>query len=222
MDDVRLTGRVGAGRYPDGTEAEVRLGNTGEQIVQDLNGRYYEQTLRENMFIYSTAAAGIALIVAAVTGNHPTIWNPAGSGYNFVPTRLLFGYVAGANAPGSISLHLTANAGGAIGTAAPVVTFTDVAATNALIGSARTSVMRWAPAINTFIAVPAHLMTIGISLFTGIAATAVAPFQLFYDFDGSLILGPGNALSVCSIQATTTATFVVTLQGYEQKIPMTA
>jgi hypothetical protein len=214
-----MTGLVGPQRAADGDEATVRVGSSGEIIVQDLNGRYAEQAQRGNVFIYSTPAAGIALIVAAMTGGHPTLWNPAGSGYNWIPLCLYLGYVSGNNAPGSLSLHNTANAGSAIGTAAPVVTFTDVAPVNALLGSPKATKMRWAPAVNTYAAVPSHLMSTGVSLFTGVAATAVAPFTLVVPFDGALIVGPGNALSLCSIQATTTALFVVSWLGIEVPIP---
>jgi len=223
MDDrTVLEGRVGPQRLTDTQEAALRMGNAGELIVQELNGRYYEQAMRGNIFVYSTAAAGIALIVAAVTGNHPTVWNPTGSGYNFVPISITLGYVSGANAPGSLALFYTPNAGSAIGTAAPVVTFTHVAPVNALIGGGRASVMRWSPAVSTYVAVPTWLATLGISLFTGVAATAVAPFQLRYDFDGTLVLAPGNALHVTAIQATTTALFTVTIVGMELPIPATA
>jgi len=198
------------------------MGNSGELIVQELNGRYYEQALRGNVFIYSTAAAGLALIVAAITGNHPSIWNPTGSGYNFIPISMTLGYVSGNNAPGSLALFYTANAGSAIGTAAPVVTWTNVAPVNALIGGGRASAMKWSPAISTYTAVPTWLCTLGISLFTGVAATATTPFQLRYDFDGTVVLPPGNALHLTSIQATTTAVFTVTIIGMELPIPPTA
>jgi hypothetical protein len=221
-EGTRIEMRVGPARLTDDAEAAPRLGNSGEQIVQELNGRYYEQVVRGNVFIYSTAAAGIALLVPAVTGNHPTIWNPTGSGYNFIPLRLVLGYVAGNNAPTNIVFAHTPNAGSTIGAALPIPTFTDVAARNALLGSGKTSRMRWAPAVCTFTVIPAFIMTSGISLFTGVAATAVAPFQICVDFDGTIVMPPGNALSICTVAATTTATFTVSLIGMELPVPLFA
>lgn len=219
MDAVQMKGLVGPQRTADGDESTVRLGSSGEIIVQDLNGKYAEQAQRGNVFVYSTAAAGLALIVSATTGNHPTLWNPAGSGYNWIPLALYIGYVSGNNAPGSLALCYTANAGAAIGTAAPVVTFTDVAPVNALLGSNKTSKMRWAPAVNTYASAPTFLMSTGVSLFTGVAATAVAPFTLVVPFDGALIVGPGSALSLTALQSTTTALFVVSWLGIEVPAP---
>jgi hypothetical protein len=223
MDDrTRVEGRVGPARLTDSQEAPLRMGNSGELITQELNGRYYEQALRGNVYIMSTAAAGIALITTATTGNHPSIWNPAGSGVNFIPIRMTLGYISGNNAPGSLGFYYTLSAGSAIGTAAPVVTWTNVAPVNALIGSSKASLTRWAPAVNTYVAAPTWFMTNGISLFTGVATTAVAPFSLNYEFDGTMVIGPGTVVSLCSLQATTTSLFTVTIIGVELPVPALA
>lgn len=219
MSEVTRVGmQVGPARLSDGEEATPRLGNSGEQIVQELNGWYYEQTVRGNVFIYSTAAAGIAPIVPITTGFGPTIWNPSGTGYNWIPLRLLMGYVSGNNVPGNFEFAITANTGANIGAGLPVVTFTDVAPVSALLGSGKVSRMRWAPAVSTFVANPAFLMTLGLNQFTGIATTAVSPWQLVYDFDGTLILGPGNALSL-GCNAANTSLYSIALVGMELPVP---
>lgn len=222
-DRTRVEMRVGPARLADDAEAAPRLGNSGEQIVQELNGRYYEQVIRGNVFIYSTVAAGIALITPAAAGLIPTIWNPTGSGYNFIPIRLVLGYVTALhNAPTNITLSSIPNAGNVIGAGLPIITFTDVAPVNALLGSGKVSKMRWAPAVCTFTPIPTFLMTTGISQFTGEDATAVAPFQLCVDFDGTLIVGPGNTLSLGSVGATTTSLYTVSIIGMELPVPLIA
>src|SRR6185436_13284899 len=98
-----------------------------------------------------SASTGIALIVPATTGGHPTLWNPTGSGVNVSLVRLRLSYVSGTNAPTAIEWARTANAGNQIGTGAPVVSFTDVAPSPSLIGGASASKVRWAPTTNTFV-----------------------------------------------------------------------
>ena len=220
-DRTRVEMRVGPARLADDAEAAPRLGNSGEQIVQELNGRYYEQVVRGNVFIYSTVAAGINPVIPITTGGNPTIWNPAGSGYNLIPMRLLMGYVSGNNVPGFFHFNITANTGANIGAGLPIVTFTDVAPVSALLGSGKTSRMRWAPAVSTFVANPVFLMTLGLSQFTGIATTAVAPWQYILDFDGTLILGPGNALTL-GCNAANTSVYSIALIGMELPIPLFA
>jgi hypothetical protein len=221
-DTLTLRGRVGPQRLMDSQASEIRLGNAGEIIVQELNGRFYEQTMRGNMFVYSTASTGIALAIAAVTGNYPSLWNPSGSGYNFVPVKLLLGYLSGANVPGNVALYWTASAGSAIGTTAPVVTWTNVAGVNALIGGGRNSYMKWSPAVHTTTAVPTFLTTVGLNLFTGLAATAAPPFTMSYDFDGTMVVAPGNVIHICANPTLQTMVATVTLIGMELPIPATA
>jgi len=220
-DRTRVEMRVGPARLADDAEAAPRLGNSGEQIVQELNGRYYEQVVRGNVFIYSTAAAGIAPILPAIAAGAPAIWNPAGSGYNFIPLRLLMGYVSGANVPGFFEFAYTPNTGATVAAGQPITAFTDAAPVNALLGSGKVSKMRWAPAVATFVANPVFLMTLGLSQFTGLAATAVAPFTLIHDFDGTLIIGPGNAVSI-GCNAANTAVYSIALIGMELPLPLFA
>ena len=221
-DRTRVEMRVGPTRLADDAEAAPRLGNSGEQIVQELNGRYYEQVVRGNVFIYSTVAAGIALITPAAAGLIPTLWNPAGSGYNFIPIRLVMGYVTALhNAPTNITLATIPNAGNTIGAGLPIITFTDVAPVNALLGSGKVSKMRWAPAVCTFTPIPTFLMTLGLSQFTGVAATAVAPWSLVHDFDGTLIVGPGNTLHI-GCNAANTSVYSIALIGMELPVPLFA
>jgi hypothetical protein len=173
-------------------------------------------TKRGNLYLAPSASAGIALIVPATTGGHPTLWNPAGNLFNAVLVRLVLSYVSGANAPTAIEWAITNNAGSAIGTGAPIVTFTNVPPTNAKLGGGNVSTMKWAPTVNTFGAAPAYLCPTGIALDTMVAASTNAPFTTIIDYDGTMILTPGNALSLCAQAATTTALFQVALYYYEQ------
>jgi len=208
-----MAGYVGEQALSNGLSSDTsdRKGRGGDLIVSQLHGKYYESARSGRLWYGSTASTGIALIVPATTGNHPTLWNPSGSGVNISIVRVELGYVSGNNAPGPIEWALTQNTGSAIATGGPIATFTQVASLPGLIGGGGDSKGRWAPAVNTYTAAPVFTRTASLNLFTGVAATAVAPFTLFREYDGDLVMAPGNALSLCTQTATTTSVFQVSV-----------
>ena len=208
-----MQGTVGGQKASDGEDRTLRLGNQGELISSGgLHGRYYEQTCRGNVYMGTVAVAGIALITTATGGGFPTIWNPAGSGVNVSLIRLSLNCLMDGNhAPGALGWYKTANTGASIGTGSPIATFTDITPISCLIGSAATGKARWSAATNTFTAAPAFLVAADFSLATLTAATAVAPYGNFIDYEGAMVIQPGVALSLCSTAASTTCKFVVKL-----------
>jgi hypothetical protein len=207
---------VGLRNDPDGlTQFDaIRTSRDGGQVVTDLHGKYYEQASRGKLYTGSSASAGIALIVPATTGGHPTLWNPSDSGVNVSVVNLELGWVSGNNAPGAIEWAYVLNAGSTHATGAPVATATLVAPVGVL-GGALINKAKWSPTTNTFTAAPVFLRSAGISLFTGIGTTAVAPFSLFAHYDGDFVLGPGTAVCLCTQMATTTAVFQVSISWEE-------
>ena len=183
--------------------------------MASAHGDYYSNTANGRTFFGSSASGGIALIVPATTGGHPTLWNPTGSGVNLSLTRLELGYVSGNNAPTCIEWAITSNAGSSAATAAPIATATLVTPTSALLGGTGTSAAKWSPTTNTFTAAPTFIRSTGLSLFTGVAATAVAPFTLIAMYSGDFCIAPGTAVSLCTQAATTTAVFQVTVTWEE-------
>ena len=162
-----------------------------------------------------SASAGIALIVPATTGGHPTLWNPQGSGVNVAVRRLELSYVSGTNAPTAIEWAAVTNAGTTHGTGAPVATAT-IVAPNGTLGSGVSNKAKWSPTTNTFTAAPVYLRPSGISLFTGAAATAVAPFVLVATYEADeFLLGPSSLVCLCTQAATTTALFQVAVTWEE-------
>ena len=176
------------------------------------HGTLYDATRNNRMYVAASATAGIALIVPATTGNHPTLWNPIGSGRVLSIRKLRLAYVSGNNAPTSLAWSITTDTGADIGpTGAAILTFTKVAVRNAYAGAGVDSKALWAPATNTYTAAPVYHRPIGLSLFTGVAATAVAPFELGEDYDGDNLILPGTALSLTTQATTTTALFRITV-----------
>ena len=182
------------------------LGNDAQLLADGLHGKYYHAAINNRLYNFTSATGGIAQIVAATTGGHPTLFNPKGSGRVLSIRRLNVGYVSGNNAPGSLAWNIVENAGADIGPAgAAILTATRVAGTNAAAGGPYDSKAYWSPTTNTFTAAPVFWRPISLSLFTGVAATAVAPFPLFEDYDGDLLILPGAAVCLVTVQATTTS-----------------
>ena len=215
-----LEGKVGPVRRDFGDQSELRTGYEGQLITNNLHGRFFEAALNGNMFVAQAATAGIALIVAATTGNCPTLWNPAGSGVVLEIISLELVWISGVNAPGAIYWMETNPAGGNIAaTGSPIITFTHVAPTNVHRGSDKVSRAKWAPAACTFAVAPGFLMGAGISMNTMAAASTNAPFALKRDYEGGFLVGPGVAISLCTQAATTTALMGVNIHYIETKIP---
>lgn len=196
------------------------LGREKALMVDTMHGRYAQAVARGNVYIGASASGGIALIVPAATGGHPTLFNPKGSGVLLSVIKLTLGYVSGNNAPTCIEWALSNNCGAqpATGASGQLLTATKVAPVNARIGAPDNSKGYWSPTTNTFTAAPTFFATSGVSLFTGVAATAVAPFSLEANYDGALMVEPGNAISLCTQAATTTALFQVTV--WWEEIPL--
>ena len=221
-DSVQIEGYVGAGALsPDGiTVVRPRYGNFGDQISSQLNADFYEHTLRGNAFVYSTPAAGAAL-VAPTTTNAPMIWNPSGSGKNLVLHKIVLGYVGTTWAAGHVEYGVLTNAGSQIGTGAPVVSLTQVSGTNLLLGSGNVSVMRYAPTTCVLIAAPTFLCTAGISSNAGTAAAVVPPFTMVDMISGMIIVPPGVAFFVMA-NAAVAGVVCTSIFGVEVPIAPTA
>src|SRR3990167_3316600 len=93
----------------------------GGKVVTGLHGTYYEQTARGRLYTGVSASGGIALIVPATTGGHPTLWNPADSGRNLSLIRLALSWVSGNNAPGAVEWASVTATGSAIATGAAIL-----------------------------------------------------------------------------------------------------
>ena len=208
-----FTGAVGPSILNDGLQPNfgIRAARDSSLVVQESHGKWTEQVSRGNVFHATTLTAGVAIIVAATSGNHPTLWNPTTAGFGAEFISMHIGRVSGTDAPGAWYWASTFPAGAAIATGGPIATFTRVAVVNGLVGGAADAVMNWAPAINTYTAAPVFWAPVGITMFTGTVAAVIAEIELDLEFDGQIVLGPNAALSVCTQVATSTALYAVDL-----------
>jgi hypothetical protein len=114
MAQQQVTGQVGTiGPVASGSPAvPARQGNYGEIMVSELNGRYYEQSLRGNVFVCAQTA-GTALIAAAAGGVTLQLFNPSNSLVNLAILDITVTIEAATAQTAMESVYLCGNSTGA-------------------------------------------------------------------------------------------------------------
>lgn len=158
------------------------------------SGKYYSDVKQGNVFIGSTAAAGTAFPLATGTAMTFGLWN-TNPNKNAVLLQLNMGYTSGTLAVGEVGLtHI--NGGFALATGNNITAFTDgvlgTTIRNAIIGYGQAPTMRFTPSAATVVAGTAAYWT-GMSAIT---ASTVSTINWSHDFDGKLIVPPGQAVFV--------------------------
>ncbi len=182
-------------------------------LVAALNPQHYEQAANKGqVFLYTTAAK--ALLLSDPTGNVPTVINPPNSGVDFVPLQIRASYVSGTTVIGGVLISRTLNATAAA-TGAAIPTATLVAPVNAYAAgnTAKGSSCLWSPNVNTFTAAPATLAASTIS-FGAVDPTASGADRLD-KLDGSIVFGPGTAMSLTYSVVSTVSLWIWTIIGIE-------
>lgn len=106
-----IQGQVGAVVGLDGAQPNARQGRTGELIVSQAHGRYYETTSRGNMFTLTLnatttgIAAGNLVGAAAAASTQFALWNPNGSGVNLNILKVNIGLISGTYGTGGPVFH---------------------------------------------------------------------------------------------------------------------
>lgn len=179
------------------------MGPSGDVLVSELHGKYYNANINGGLYYASSASAGSAFtIFSNATGVGLFLLNPAGSGKNLVLTKAKVGMNSNAATAASAWGYAWQNnvGAGGVGTAAPLTLFTQITATRgscicgpagqgasvALAGSAATftTALTWGRAA---------------SFGTGTGAITVAwGVVLEETFDGSMIVPPNCIFSLTS------------------------
>jgi hypothetical protein len=159
------------------------------------NSSYAELMLNGQIYVGSTAAAGV--LVTAYNSTSPVwgVWNPLGSGVMMIPLHIKMG-VATANVPAVSALGITwlANAGSEVGTGSQITAWTDAAPVNLKLGVGQPSRVRFTPSGATLATAPVHLMSIANSQQ---ATTTAGNLQWVHDdFEGHLGIPPGNFVGI--------------------------
>ena len=161
------------------------------------SSRYYPDVNLGNIFIGTTAIAGVALPAYNATAHTFCVWNPLGSGKYVIPMHLMVGYIATTSAAGNVVISYQNNVGSQVATGAAITAATLVAPLNAKLGAGNSSISKFAPGTITFGAATSLLMTTGLNE-DAFAATAAVnqPKQAKHDFEGTLMVPPGSAICV--------------------------
>lgn len=215
---------TGPARRSDDTMSSPRGDNYGATSVSDLMPKYFEQTMRGNMYVWSTALAGVGL-VAPTTTNAPALWNPPNSGKLLVLVKIVAGRTAkGTPLEGSIVYCTLANAISGPGTGAPIVSLTTAAGTNCLLGAGDNSGMRFAPATISTTGSTVLFAASGLAQTADNGATTVSGPRgetLVDLINGAIIVPPGNTFQLAAA-VTISTTYTFSIYGLSVPLPLTA
>jgi hypothetical protein len=188
MSNVTLTS--GEQSQSDSSPFNARGGKTGEQIVSELHGRYYETTYRGRMFgitggLTTTTAAGAATFTGLIVGN------PAGSGYNLAINKVTVLQGAALTAETDIGIMYGINTT----TPSLATIFNRKAGGGASVAVANAG--------QTITAMTAFIVFAG----SGSGAITVPGLMpvVGVDFEGSLVIPPGYAVASYTSRVSTTA-----------------
>lgn len=174
------------------------------------SGKYYPETAAGAVFVGSTAAAGTAFPISTGTAVTFGLWNN-NPNKNAVLLTLDVGVTSGTIALGEIGIA-NQYVGFNIGTAAPLSAFTDGTPKNGLLGNGNASGMRFTPSAATLTAGGTAFKWLGKMIESATAGLGV--FDGHYDFDGGVIVPPGQLVFVCGSVAQT-ALFTMSLMWAE-------
>lgn len=152
-----------------------------------------------NIFIGSTAVAGVALPISTGTAVTLALWNTSVN-RNASLLGVAFGYTSGTIALGEFGI---ANqfVGSATGTGAPLAAATPGTPKNAFLGSGLASSMTFIPATATLTAGGTAAMWLGKSIESATAGLGI--FDGYVPLDVPLVLPPGQIAFLCGSVAQT-------------------
>ncbi len=162
-------------------------------------GKYYSEVLAGRVLVGSTAAAGVAFPSSTGTAVTFGSWNTSTTHYA-VPLFFGGGITSGTIALGSLGFA-SAPAGYQVATGGLITAATAGTPKNALLGSGKQSVMTFIPATATLATGSTGTLFTGHSIESATAGLGIYSWNM--DFDGKIIVMPGQILYVCSSVAQT-------------------
>lgn len=188
-----LQTQVGPSTSADGTYPNARAGKLGDVIVSELNGRYYENVYRGNVFsACNQAGAAVTNLNATATGF--ILSNPAGSGKNLVLLEIMFVQTSTAAAAANAAVLLAANINPV---AAAVVHTTPLTINSSLLGGSAASIAK-VDSSATLPAAPVAVRAIWQPSVSATATTSIPPV-VKDEVAGALIVTPGCAVSMTAL-----------------------
>lgn len=198
----------------DGQIVYPRAGNYGQEIVDNLMGKYFELNKRGRVWCAATGVAGVVLPIYTATAQKFVLWNQAAIGINVVPLLLEVSTMGTPAVSSSLGITTIIGAGTALGT--PISAFTATLSYNMKTLQPGAAYAKFSVAAT--VVAPTAYIDLGISQ-AGVLAAASTTTQwvkLHHDFDGTMIIQPQNAICICGAIAQT-ATLVISL--YYAEVP---
>lgn len=207
---VIVSGLVGPAVLQDGApSAPIRQGKTGEVVVTELHGKYFEQAYRGNVFTVAQAAAGVVMTTVGATAAF-ALANPFGSGKNLSLIRIeaVIKVLPGTPVIGYYGIYVNT------APQAAAVNGTALAAINALVGSGFQSVAK--PFTTATLPATPTLFRPFEQKTTTAEAPLSPPPVFAIDFDGTLLVAPGCTVSVNQDAADTSNATMVVFATWEE------
>ena len=190
--------------FAAGGTPNMRAGQLGDQIVQELHGRYYEQAYRKNMFFAYAQGQLLSLAGTAMTGL--VLWNGS-SLVNMVLQKVsLLVSVASATMTG---IALASTAPGAQNVA-PTTVLGATRNGNCFLGGPSSQITPYTQATTLAQTVFMQLLHNTASIQT------VGVDQCVIDLEGSFIIPPNTAISLCAMGAASAAAAVTATMLWEE------
>lgn len=160
---------------------------------------FYSDVAAGNVFIGSTAVAGVALPISTGTAVTCALWNTSVNRYAAL-LAVNFGYTSGTIALGELGIA-NQNVGTAVAAGGPITAATAGTPKNALLGAGSSSAMTFIPATATLAAGGTAVHWTGFSIESATAGLGI--FEARVVLPVPLILPPGQIVFLCGSVAQT-------------------
>jgi hypothetical protein len=181
-----------------------------------LAGVYQQQTLFQNTYHVTTAAAGVVLATSASTTQTFGLWNPAGNLFVAVPIACRVSYVSGTMTAAGLCYSTGTALGSVVAGTSAVTAMTSLTLGNGRIGKGVNSNMKPGSSF-TLGTAPVIYRQFGAGWGAPIATTAAFAPMYVDVFDGDVSIEPGSALFLCG-DAAVGGSFAVSLSWIEVPI----
>lgn len=181
-----------AGAAGDGSLLSLRGGRTGAAIVQELHGRYWEQTRSGRMYSAANQAAQAVSVALATTYTGLLLYNPLNSGKVLVPNKTKYSLSVAPAAIATLGLLTGYAATGGVTAQTTALTVQSNQIGNASVGVGR--------ALSAATIVTPTLLA---TLYDGFTAAALPGPTMVTDLEGSFGILPGGFIGFYALTAVT-------------------
>lgn len=196
-----LQGQTGPQTSQDGTLPAVRTAKTGEMVVSELHGRYYETNYRKNLFYSTGTGQTMTTVTGSMVGN--ILYN-GNTSVNLVLQKIMLQVSVSSATMTGVALAYTTQATAPTGLTAATSTG------SCFLGAASSQAKAYVAATGT---APVVIMAIAHNT---AAINTVGMDQLVIDLEGSIIVPPNSILCLAAVGANAAAAAVTSTIFWEE------